>query len=175
MISNPFVVQISIFVLYIAVLTVFSARWKQSTGPIKSYTLNGDMRMLMKDNIVFDRKLNREFSNCNFKNDTEKCEWVLEKMKDMFQFFNVADVTLWPYQLVVSFLGSIMVCYQLNKTIDFRHVLSIMFLIFVIIDLPRRFLSFHKNALISNKALNIYNFYYKNMKGQDVDDNQEEI
>lgn len=172
MLSQGAIVQISIFILYIVVLCAFSMRWKSTTGSVCSYSLNGDMRMLAKDNVVFDRKLTREALRHSFGNDTEKCEWVLDKMKDMFQFFNVADVTLWPYQLVVSFLGSMLICYQLNEKIELRKVLTIAFLVFVLLDLPRRFLSFHKNALVSNKALNVYNFYYKHMKGKELDDDK---
>lgn len=152
--------QIVIFILYITVLIYFSSRWKADG----MYSLNGDLRMLEKDNVLFDIKLKKELKSKALATDIEKCEWTLDKLKDMFQFFNVADVSLWPYQLVVSFLGSVLVCYQLSSELNFKNVLSVMFMIFVLIDLPRRFFGFHKNALISNKALNMYNYYYKNMK-----------
>ena len=175
--------QIIIFVIYVVVLIIFSKRWQQTTGPVTSYSLNGDLTMLAKDNVTFDRRLTRESCKRNLKTDVEKCEWALEKMKDMFQFFNVADVSLWPYQLVGSFLGAILVCYVSgandsscandssganDSNINLRRVLSVTFLLFVLIDLPRRFLGFHKNALLSNKALNIHTFYYKYMKGKNL-------
>lgn len=160
------------FIVYVMIVQYFATRWKCVDGPIKSYTLNGDLRMMAQDNVTFERKLTRDSIKSNLNTDTEKCEWALEKMREMFQFFNTADVSLWPYQLVLSFIGSSIICYQIDSKLDIRRIIGISFIVFVLIDLPRRFLSFHKNALVTNKALNIYTFYYKNMKGKNIDEKE---
>ena len=161
-------VPLVMFIVYVMVVQYFATRWKCVEGPIRSYTLNGDLQMVAKDNVTFERKLTKDSIKSNLSGDTEKCEWALEKMREMFQFFNIADVTLWPYQLVLAFIGSVIVCYQIDTKPDIRRIIGISFIMFVLIDLPRRFLNFHKNTLVTNKALNIYTFYYKHMKGKDM-------
>ena len=153
------------FIIYFITLLIFSNHFK--THEVRSYSLNGDLWSLAKDNHVFDNTLSRETAN-KFKTDTEKCEWALEKLRDICQFFSIADNSLWPYQVILSLLASLAILYQLKIKINYDTLFPLCFFIFVIIDLPRRFLSFHKNAAIANKALNVYMFYYKNMKGKNV-------
>lgn len=151
---------------YFVVLTIFSKYFEnhRATG---SYSINGDLWNLARDNYVFDQAMSRESAN-KFNNDTEKCEWALEKLKDISQFYSVSDNSLWPYQVIISLLTSLMILKFLKAQIDYHNLFPLCFLMFVMIDLPRRFLSFHRNAAIANKALNVYFFYYKNMKGQSI-------
>jgi len=159
--------SVIIFIIYVVILFIFTKRWKDVSGKVGNYSLNSDIGMLLKDSVIFDKKLSRESAN-KFGTDVEKCEWALEKMRDLFQFFNVADVSIWPYQIIVSLFSSVFIIHQLQVRASLSMVLSTAFMLFVMIDLPRKFFSFHKNALVSNKALNIYSFYFKNMKGKDI-------
>jgi hypothetical protein len=151
-------------VIYFVLLTILS-KYFENHQAMKSYNLNGDLWQLGRDNYIFDKTMSRESTN-KFSNDTEKCEWALEKIKDLCQFFSVADNSLWPYQVIISLVSSLMILHQLKIKIEYHSLFPLAFFMFIIIDLPRRFLSFHRNAAIANKALNVYLFYYKNLKGK---------
>jgi hypothetical protein len=155
-------------VIYFVMLAIISKHFENHAA-MRSYSINGDLWSLARDNYLFDRNMSRESTN-KFSNDTEKCEWALEKLKDLFQFFSVADNSLWPYQVIISLVASLMILYQLKVKIEYTSLFPLAFFLFVFIDLPRRFLSFHRNAAIGNKALNIYSFYYRNLKGNTITD-----
>lgn len=151
-------------IIYVVCLIAFSNYWKKVnlTDEQRSYSFCGDLKMFEDDNKLFRKEIKN--NKLCFSTDLEKCEWSLEKMKDIFQLFSVADVTLWPYQLFVSFLASIIILLHLKMPLQLCTLLTTSFILFVLMDLPRRFLSFHRNALLSNKGLNIFNYYYKELK-----------
>ena len=125
--------------------------------------------MLLKDNVMYDRQLTRDSLRKNLKTDLDKCEWTLEKLKDMFQFYAVADNTVWPYQLMLSMIGTLVVGHLTQAHLTTSKALGVAFALFLLIDLPRRFLSFHKAAGLSNRAINAYTFYYRFLKGRNFD------
>lgn len=159
-------IVVQLFLVYILVLGVFSLFYRKSFGKIDSYSIGGDMAMLIKDNVIFDRQLTRESFRDKLQTDLDKCEWTLEKLKDMFQFYAVADNTVWPYQVILASLGTLVVGHITQTRLDTSKAFGLAFALFLLIDLPRRFLSFHKAAGVSNKALNAYTFYYRYMKGK---------
>lgn len=158
---------VALLVVYVVALVTFSQYWKKTEVANTSYTANGDMFMVARDNVTFDRELTRDTSKQEFKNDAEKCEWALEKMKDIFQFYAVADNTMWPYQIALSVIGACIVTLFLGRDLfTTKNVVGLSLIVFMILDLPRRFVSFHKSSLIVNKALNLHTFYYKHMRGK---------
>lgn len=166
--SNRMVVHL--FLLYVLVLMVFSVFFTKRFGKVTPYSIGGDLEMLLKDNVLFERKLTRESLSKNLTTDLQKCEWTLEKLKDMFQFYAVADNTVWPYQSMLALLGTLVIGNITQTHMTTSKAFGTAFALFLLIDLPRRFLSFHKVAGLSNKALNAYMFYYRCMKGKTCDD-----
>ena len=150
-------------IVYIICLILFAKYFKRTEHC--SYSLHGDLHMFVQDSLIFNKNL-RKLSK-PLKTNLEKCEWSLEKMKDMFQMFTLADVTIWPYQTFVSLLASIIILTHLNLPLEIPKILTTSFILFVLMDLPRRFLSFHRNALIANKGLNIYSYYFRELKNND--------
>lgn len=162
-------IVVQLFLVYVLVLVVFSLFYRKSFGKISSYSIGGDMKMLLQDNVMFDRQLTRESLRKNLQTDLERCEWTLEKLKDMFQFYAVADNSVWPYQVMLSMIGTLIIGNLTQTRLDTSKALGVAFAIFLLIDLPRRFLSFHKAAGVTNKALNAYTFYYRFLKGKNFD------
>lgn len=162
--------RVPVFIVaYAALLTLLSSRFTSRFRGYSCYTMASDTKEISRSSVIFDREFTRETSR-KFTNDTEKCEWALEKLKDLFQFFLVADNTIWPYQVILAVLGALFMHNMFKTKATFQSMFSIVFFLFVFIDLPRRFLSFHRNAEISNKALDIFTFYYKNMKGKNTEE-----
>lgn len=157
---------IALGIVYVAVLIFFSSRWKKVDSVDSLYTFNGDQRLFLDDQALFGRKYMRSIKY--LKTDLEKSEWTSEKLKDLFQMFMTADFSLWPYQIIVSFLAACIVTSHLNAEMNWTNLMTTSFIIFVLMDLPRRFLSFHRNALIANKAINLYTYYYKYLKSKPV-------
>jgi hypothetical protein len=153
---------ISLGIIYVVVLIFFSSRWKRIDTTESPYTFNCDQRFFLEDQALFNKRYLRSIAN--LKTDLEKSEWTCEKLKDLFQMFISADVTLWPYQLAVSLLAGCIVMNHLRVKIVWTNIATTTFILFVLMDLPRRFLSFHRNALIANKAVNLYTYYYKYLK-----------
>jgi len=151
-------------IIYVTVLIFFSLRWKRVDNINALYTFNGDQNLFMEDQALFNRKYMRSIKY--LKTDLEKSEWTSEKLKDLFQMFIAADFSLWPYQVVVSFISACIVASHLKTTMSWTNILTTSFIFFVLMDLPRRFLSFHRNALIANKAINLYTYYYKYLKSK---------
>jgi hypothetical protein len=152
-------------IIYIVVLTFFSMRWKNVEKIDMLYTFNGDQNLFLEDKGIFHRKYMREIRN--LKTDLEKSEWTSERLKDLFQMFVAADVSLLPYQMAVSALSSCVVISHLNTKMTWVNLITCSFIFFVLMDLPRRFMAFHRNALIANKAINLHTYYYKYLKGRE--------